>query len=83
MPEQYHPTVSVIIPTLNAGKDLAELLRKLHSQKYPISEIIVVDSASDDNTVEICRKDGSVTLNQIERADFDHGKNQVWHYEKG
>lgn len=74
MTEQYHPTVSVIIPTLNAGKDLGELLQKLHTQNYPLSEIIVVDSASDDNTVEICRNDQAVTLIQIERADFDHGK---------
>ena len=46
-------TVSVIIPTLNAEKELPVLLRSLEVQSYPITEIIIVDSSSDDQTVSI------------------------------
>lgn len=66
--------ISVIIPTLNAEKELPYLLAALHKQKRKIEEIIVVDSASTDETVNICKKDGSIKLIQIERKDFDHGK---------
>ena len=67
-------SISVIIPTLNAQQELPILLDALHSQKHPIDEIIIVDSASDDKTVEICKKDSAVRLIQIERKEFDHGK---------
>lgn len=66
--------ISVIIPTLNAGKELPCLLAALQKQKRRIDEIIVVDSASLDETVEICKKNSLVKLLQIERKDFDHGK---------
>lgn len=68
-----NPKVSVIIPTLNAEQDLANLLDKLAAQDHAIDEIIVVDSASDDRTVEICKNDNRVKLIQIVRNDFDHG----------
>ena len=67
-------SVSVIIPTLNAEKELPKLLYTLHRQKQRIDEIIVIDSESSDRTVEICKEDKSVSLIQIKRKDFDHGK---------
>ena len=66
--------LSVIIPTLNAAKELPGLLDMLEKQSVRADEIIVVDSASDDDTVKICKADNSVKLIQIERKDFDHGK---------
>lgn len=66
--------VSVIIPTLNAEKDLPELLRSLAAQKHRIDEIIVVDSASVDKTPEICKANHRIRLIQIDREDFDHGR---------
>lgn len=65
--------VSVIIPTLNAGKDLPDLLRMLLKQERPADEILVVDSASEDNTIEICKACDAVSLIQIKREEFDHG----------
>jgi len=65
---------TVIIPTLNAEKELPDLLAALHAQKHAVDELIVVDSASDDRTAEICRADPAVALIPIERKDFDHGK---------
>ncbi len=67
-------SISVIIPTLNAEKELRGLLEVLHKQNLGADEIIVVDSESTDKTVEICKADPSITLFQIERKDFDHGK---------
>lgn len=66
--------VSIIIPTLNAGNELPALLEALKKQTYPFDELIVVDSESNDNTVEICKNEPLSTLIQIKRKDFDHGK---------
>ena len=65
--------ISVIIPTLNAEKELPSLLQKLHNQNVKIDEIIVVDSASDDGTIEICKRDSAIKVIKIERKMFDHG----------
>ena len=66
--------ISVIIPTLNAEHELPMLLNALHEQDEIIHEIMIVDSASEDKTAEICKKDPSIKLIEIERKDFDHGK---------
>ena len=66
--------LSVIIPTLNAANELPKLLEMLNKQTVRADEIIVVDSASEDDTVNICKSNGSVKLIEIERKDFDHGK---------
>lgn len=64
--------VSIIIPSLNAEKFIAELVLRLKQQTLPPAEIIVVDSSSEDQTVEIATKMGCKTL-VIERKAFDHG----------
>ncbi len=66
--------VSVIIPTLNAEKELNALLRALMLQEHPIEEILVVDSCSCDQTAAICRKYRKVRLITVQRREFDHGK---------
>lgn len=65
--------ISVIIPTLNAEKDLPALLKTLTAQTVPPEEIIVVDSESADRTVAIAKKNGAKVLH-VARKDFDHGK---------
>lgn len=67
-----HPAISVIIPTLNGGDLLGELLQSIRGQTCPITEILVVDSSSDDNSVAVAREFGARVLS-IERHDFDHG----------
>ena len=66
--------ISVIIPTLNAEKELPVLLRALQAQKQHVDELIVVDSASDDRTVDICKSDPNIKLLHVERDSFDHGR---------
>lgn len=49
---------SIIIPTLNEAKHITRTLKLLNNQTYPREkyELIVVDSSSNDNTVELAKK---------------------------
>ena len=67
-------SISVIIPTLDAEKELPDLLSALKNQNCLYDELIIIDSESNDGTIEICKKDETVRLIQIKRKDFDHGK---------
>ncbi|MCL1938010.1 MAG: glycosyltransferase [Candidatus Azobacteroides sp.] len=66
--------VSLIIPTLNAEKEIGRLLEALYNQTVLLDEIIVIDSQSDDDTERICRLYEKVRFITIERGDFDHGR---------
>lgn len=65
-------TLSVVIPTLNAGTELVYLLRKLRTQTHvgPV-EIVVVDSGSTDGTVAAARAAGARVV-EISPAQFSH-----------
>ena len=65
--------VSLIIPTLNAGQFIEPLLKRIKEQTVPVEEIVIVDSASDDDTVEKAKKFDGVKVISIERKDFNHG----------
>jgi rhamnosyltransferase len=64
--------ISILIPTLNASNLLPELLVSLNRQTIKDKEIIIIDSSSTDNTVEIAES-YDVQVIGIERKDFDHG----------
>jgi rhamnosyltransferase len=66
-------SISVIIPTLNAGSIIRQLLASLSSQDLQPGEIIVIDSSSRDNTVDIAKKTGAKTV-VIPRDAFNHGR---------
>jgi glycosyltransferase involved in cell wall biosynthesis len=53
--EEIAPTISIIIPTLNAERTLAVCLNSIRDQDYPRDkiEIIIVDGGSKDNTLKI------------------------------
>ncbi len=65
--------VSVIIPTLNAEHEIEDLLAALERQSLRPMEILIVDSASDDDTVPLVKMHEGIRLLQIERCDFNHG----------
>lgn len=65
-------SVSIIIPTLNPGHELPTLLSSLKSQEGCENvEIIVVDSGSQDGTVELARDYGAKVI-KIAPKDFSH-----------
>ena len=65
--------ISLVIPTLNAGKFIEPLLNRLKEQTVPIDEIVIIDSASDDDTLVRANKFDGVKVISIERKDFNHG----------
>ncbi len=65
-------SVAVVIPTLNAQKHLEELLPSLKRQTLVPSEILIVDSESEDQTEKVAKSFGARFVS-IRRRDFNHG----------
>ena len=65
--------ISIIIPTLNAEHEIEALLIALDRQSIQPNEILVVDSESEDKTIELVQKHKRVRLLEIDRQDFNHG----------
>lgn len=66
------PTISVIIPTLNAEKPLIECLERIVAQDYPKDkyEIIIADGGSTDKTLQIAKKYGArVVENKLKTGE--------------
>lgn len=67
------PRVSILLPTLNAERNLARLLPALACQRVEGgSELVCVDSDSDDCTRQLLRAAGARVV-RIERSEFRHG----------
>ncbi len=65
-------SVSVVIPTYNAGPEFGLLLRKLKMQKGLKSiEIVIIDSSSTDDTAKIAEAAGCI-VRVIEQKSFTH-----------
>ncbi len=64
--------ISIIIPTYNAQNYLIKLLDKIKTQSIIEYELIIIDSSSTDDTVEIAKKytDNVIVIPQ---SEFDHG----------
>lgn len=67
-----HSKVSVIIPTYNSEKYVAKAIESALQQTYPNVEVIVVDDASQDGTVEVvagyCSDRLKLLVNEINRG---------------
>lgn len=64
-------SVSVIIPTYNAGKLLPQLLNKLASQTL-LHELVIIDSNSTDDTENVL-KTFNIEAVKIKKENFSHG----------
>ncbi|MFA5239543.1 MAG: glycosyltransferase [Phycisphaerae bacterium] len=64
--------VTIIVPTYNASKYLPSLLVKLKSQTFKDYELMIVDSSSSDDTVDIARAHQADVMT-IPQSQFDHG----------
>ena len=67
-----YPTVSVIIPTLNAAREIENLLDALRIQTVRPDEVLIIDSSSEDCTRDKARQKGADVI-QIAQSEFDHG----------
>lgn len=52
----YRPSVSVIIPAFNEERIIQKTIRALLKSKYPLSEILIIDDGSTDETAAIIKK---------------------------
>ena len=50
------PTISIVIPTLNQGRFIAEAIESLLVQDYPALEVVVIDGGSGDGTLDVIRR---------------------------
>jgi rhamnosyltransferase len=67
-------SVSVVIPVLDGGDALGELLEQLFAQEVPLDfDVLIVDSGSRDGSLELARR-YPVKLIQISPHEFDHGE---------
>lgn len=73
--------ITIIIPTYNAGRKFQENASMLCRQTADIKQIYIIDSSSEDETVDIARKNG-FTVETIARQDFGHGKTRQYALEK-
>ena len=64
--------ISIIIPTYNAINYLVKLLDKIKLQSIKEYELIIIDSLSSDQTVEIAKKYTNNVI-VIPQNEFDHG----------
>jgi len=66
---------TVVIPTYNGGALLEKVLQRLSTQTLPWPyEVLIIDSGSQDGTLEIVKKFSQFRLHQIDKKDFGHGK---------
>ncbi|MEM2145107.1 MAG: glycosyltransferase, partial [Candidatus Jordarchaeaceae archaeon] len=90
---KYEPKISLIIATYNEAKVIKTKLENVYSLNYPEDklEVIVVDSASTDGTLEVCReflathniRFPTLLLSEEERRGKSHALNTALQYAKG
>ena len=67
--------VSLVIPAYNEAENIGKCLEKIFNQKVEHNlEVIVIDSGSTDQTIEIVKSFSNVTLMQIPSEEFGHGR---------
>lgn len=71
--------LSIIIPARNEEQNLPALLRSLAAQSIRAREIIVVNDASSDSTVEIAQQNGAHVINSQPLPDGWRGKTWACH----
>jgi rhamnosyltransferase len=64
-------TCAVIVPTLNAAKDLSRCVPSLLAA-IPAGQVMVIDSSSGDGTADFARAVG-FRVHSISRSEFNHG----------
>ena len=76
-------SVSVVIPCYNQGRFLGEAIASAAAQRGLVSEIVVVDDGSTDETPAVATRDGSVTYLRQERRGLSEARNSGWRASSG
>jgi rhamnosyltransferase len=71
------PRVGLIIPTCNGGLRWQECLSAVRRQALPLRRLLVIDSASSDETPSLAREAGFEVI-EIDRSQFNHGGTRQW-----
>jgi glycosyltransferase involved in cell wall biosynthesis len=64
-----YPVISVVIPTRNRVHTLKRMLDKLFAENYPNLEVIIVDGASTDGTIDLIKSYGSKISRWVSERD--------------
>lgn len=64
--------ITITVPTRNASKNLPSLLTRLEAQTIKDYELIIIDSSSGDDTVDIAQSHQADVIT-IPQSAFDHG----------
>src|SRR5271163_3087204 len=75
----YNERVSVTIVTYNSGRFIKRCLESVLAQKYPAKDVIVIDNASNDGTIDILEQfeDRCQIIYNEENAGFAAAQNQA------
>ncbi len=68
--------ITAIILTLNSSEFLKKLFKSISVQTVKPDEVIVVDSSSEDDTVDVAKGFGARVI-VIDREDFNHGETRT------
>ncbi len=71
------PSFALVVPTLNAGSLWSQWWAALNAQSVQPSRVLVVDSASSDDTVALARRAGA-EIHPVARGEFNHGGTRRW-----
>jgi rhamnosyltransferase len=64
--------IGIIVPTYNGGEVWRKVANSLQSQQSDFDKILIIDSGSSDNTVQIAKEAGFDVVN-IQSSEFNHG----------
>ena len=67
-----HSEVVIVVPTCNARHCWSQFQPALAQQEFEPSQVLVIDSSSEDGTAELAAAEGYKVV-RIERRDFNHG----------
>jgi len=77
------PLVSIVVVTWNSASFLARCLAALRAQTHEPVEIIIIDNASQDDSVAICRRAGFDVIRNDSNRGFSAAVNQAIARAKG
>lgn len=87
-PKNDKPLISIITPAYNAARFITETIESVRNQTYNRWEMIIVDDASTDDTIEIVRhymkQDNRITLINLEKNEgCGVARNQAFNAARG